>query len=191
MGGGATRRPMGLSNHTWTANRKHSLRLAYGMNAVIPTEIGLPTIRTETTKKDDANAELGRNLDWADEVRESTAIRMADYQQRASAHYNRKQTLPLAPLFALPGATANPSSASFQSKPPSGVASPPPQPGHLILCLVQAGRPLTPPGSLPQPNPPEELHCPLERWINWLRPPPVSSVADLSLFLRRDAKAFM
>nr|CAN64574.1 hypothetical protein VITISV_003431 [Vitis vinifera] len=64
--------------------------LAYGMNAVIPTEIGLPTIRTETTKKDDANAELGRNLDWADEVRESTAIRMADYQQRASAHYNRK-----------------------------------------------------------------------------------------------------
>ncbi|RVW61350.1 hypothetical protein CK203_032063 [Vitis vinifera] len=36
--------------------------LAYGMDAVIPTEI----------------------------VRESAAIRMADYQQRASAHYNRK-----------------------------------------------------------------------------------------------------
>nr|CAN82191.1 hypothetical protein VITISV_017991 [Vitis vinifera] len=30
------------------------------------------------------------NLDWADEVRESASIRMADYQQRASAHYNRK-----------------------------------------------------------------------------------------------------
>nr|CAN82529.1 hypothetical protein VITISV_028061 [Vitis vinifera] len=45
--------------------------LAYGMDAVIPTEIG-------------------RNLDWTDEVRESAAIRMADYQQRASAHYNRK-----------------------------------------------------------------------------------------------------
>ena len=29
-------------------------------------------------------------MDWADEVRESAAIRMADYQQRASAHYNRK-----------------------------------------------------------------------------------------------------
>ncbi|RVX15499.1 hypothetical protein CK203_009006 [Vitis vinifera] len=38
--------------------------LTYGMDAVIPTEI--------------------------DEVRESAAIRMADYQQRASAHYNRK-----------------------------------------------------------------------------------------------------
>nr|CAN67251.1 hypothetical protein VITISV_026553 [Vitis vinifera] len=41
-------------------------------------------------KQDDASVELGRNLDWADEVRESAAIRMADYQQMASAHYNRK-----------------------------------------------------------------------------------------------------
>ncbi|KAL6334899.1 hypothetical protein AAG906_023704 [Vitis piasezkii] len=58
--------------------------LAYGMDAIIPTEIGLPTIRTEAGKQDDANAELGRNLDWADEVRETASIRMADYQQRAS-----------------------------------------------------------------------------------------------------------
>ena len=29
-------------------------------------------------------------MDWADEVRESAAIQMADYQQRASTHYNRK-----------------------------------------------------------------------------------------------------
>ncbi|KAL6335721.1 hypothetical protein AAG906_039484 [Vitis piasezkii] len=58
--------------------------------AVIPTEIGLPTIRTETKRQDDANAELGRNLDWANEIRETASIQMADYQQRASAHYNRK-----------------------------------------------------------------------------------------------------
>nr|CAN82734.1 hypothetical protein VITISV_028708 [Vitis vinifera] len=64
--------------------------LAYGMDAVIPIEIGLPTIRTEAAKQDDADAELGRNLDWADEVRESAAIRMTDYQQRAFAHYNCK-----------------------------------------------------------------------------------------------------
>nr|CAN82844.1 hypothetical protein VITISV_005761 [Vitis vinifera] len=64
--------------------------LAYGMDVVIPTEIGLPTIRTDVAKQNDANTELGRNLDWTDEVRESAAIRMADYQQRASAHYNRK-----------------------------------------------------------------------------------------------------
>ncbi|RVX18460.1 hypothetical protein CK203_006651 [Vitis vinifera] len=39
--------PVGLSNHTRTSDRKHSFALAYGMDAVIPTEIGLPTIRTE------------------------------------------------------------------------------------------------------------------------------------------------
>ncbi|RVW50249.1 Gypsy retrotransposon integrase-like protein 1 [Vitis vinifera] len=64
--------------------------LTYGMDVVIPTEIGLPTIRTDAVEQEDANTELGRNLDWADEVRESAVIRMADYQQRASAHYNRK-----------------------------------------------------------------------------------------------------
>nr|CAN81178.1 hypothetical protein VITISV_004998 [Vitis vinifera] len=47
--------------------------------------------RLETSQREnDASTELGRNLDWTDEVRESAAIWMADYQQRASAHYNRK-----------------------------------------------------------------------------------------------------
>ena len=60
------------------------------MDAIIPTEIGLPIIQIEAGTQDDANEELGRNLDWADEVRETVSIRMEDYQQRASAHYNRK-----------------------------------------------------------------------------------------------------
>ena len=70
--------------------RNTPFALAYGMDAVIPTKIGMPTIRTEAAHQDDANTELGRNLDWANEIRKSAAIRMADYQQRASAHYNRK-----------------------------------------------------------------------------------------------------
>ncbi|RVW62179.1 Gag-Pol polyprotein [Vitis vinifera] len=37
--------------------------LAYSMDAIIPTEIGLPTIRTEAVRQNDANAELARNLD--------------------------------------------------------------------------------------------------------------------------------
>ena len=44
------------------------------MDAIIPTEIGLPTIRTEVGTQDDANEELRRNLDWADEVRETASI---------------------------------------------------------------------------------------------------------------------
>ncbi|RVW17415.1 hypothetical protein CK203_094135 [Vitis vinifera] len=90
MGGGATRRPVGLSNHTRTTNRKHSFRPHIWMDAVIPTEIGFPTIRTDAAKQEDANTELGRNLTRQTKSEKAAAIRMADYQQRASAHYNRK-----------------------------------------------------------------------------------------------------
>ena len=64
--------------------------LTYYMDAIIPTEIGLPTIRTDARGQSDESTELGRNLDWADETRENASIRMADYQQRATAHYNCK-----------------------------------------------------------------------------------------------------
>ncbi|KAL6323547.1 hypothetical protein AAG906_039128 [Vitis piasezkii] len=87
VGGGTTRRLVGLSNHTGRPTEA-LLRLAYGMDAIISLEIGLPTIRTKTGQQDDANAKLGRNLDWT--VRETASIRMIDYQQRATAHYNRK-----------------------------------------------------------------------------------------------------
>ena len=68
--------------------RNTPFALAYGMDAVIPIEIGLPTIRTNARGQGDGSVELGRNLDWADEVREKASIRMVDYQQRAVAHYN-------------------------------------------------------------------------------------------------------
>ncbi|RVX16977.1 hypothetical protein CK203_003422 [Vitis vinifera] len=58
----------GLSNHTRTSDGKHTLRprIRYGRNHSYRNK--LPTIRTEAGKQDDTNAELGRNLDWADEV---------------------------------------------------------------------------------------------------------------------------
>ena len=55
------------------------------MDAVIPTEIGFPMIRTIIRGQKDENLELERNLDWADEVRENAYIRIAAYQQRAVA----------------------------------------------------------------------------------------------------------
>ncbi|KAL6351309.1 hypothetical protein AAG906_035101 [Vitis piasezkii] len=48
--------------------------LAYGMDAIIPTKIGLPTIWIAVRGRRDENQELKRNLDWADEVRENVAI---------------------------------------------------------------------------------------------------------------------
>ena len=74
------RRPLGNTLFT----------LAYGIDVVIPTEIGMPTALTAMQGQRDEGQELERNLDWVDEVRESAAIRMASYQQRVVAYYNRK-----------------------------------------------------------------------------------------------------
>ena len=90
MGGGAARRLVGLPNDARMTNRNTHFALAYRIDAIIPTEIGLPTTWTAVQGQRDEDQELGRNLDWADEVRESASIWMAAYQQRATAHYNRK-----------------------------------------------------------------------------------------------------
>ena len=63
--------------------------LTYGVEAVIPTEIGLPTVRTTTFES--ANAEsIIRELDASDELREAAAIRLASYQHRLANAYNKR-----------------------------------------------------------------------------------------------------
>ena len=47
--------------------------LTYGMEAVIPTEIGLPTIRTDTPQSENEESVV-RKLDTSDELREAAAI---------------------------------------------------------------------------------------------------------------------
>ena len=64
--------------------------LAHGTDAVIPTEVGMPTARTAIQGQRNEDDELARHLDWADETREATFIRMATYQQKVVAYYNRK-----------------------------------------------------------------------------------------------------
>lgn len=53
--------------------------LTYGMDAIIPTEIGMPIAWTAVQGQKDENQELSRRLDWADETRGNAAIRMASY----------------------------------------------------------------------------------------------------------------
>ena len=62
--------------------------LTYGMNAVIPMEIGMPIARTVIQGQRDEIQELQRHLDWADEARGNATIRMASYHQRPITHYN-------------------------------------------------------------------------------------------------------
>nr|CAN72899.1 hypothetical protein VITISV_004478 [Vitis vinifera] len=64
--------------------------IAYGMNAVIPMEVDMPTARTIVQGQRNDNLELERHLNWADKARGNAAIRMASYKQRAITHYNWK-----------------------------------------------------------------------------------------------------
>ena len=50
----------------------------------------MPTTKTVIQGQRYESRELERHLDWADEARGNVVIRMASYQQRAIAHYNRK-----------------------------------------------------------------------------------------------------
>ena len=49
------------------------------MKAIIPIEIGIPTLRTEIHEKFNAEA-VTKDLDMADELRKATVVRIVSYQ---------------------------------------------------------------------------------------------------------------
>ena len=55
--------------------------LTYGVEAVVPIEISLPTIQTAAPESENAGSVV-RELDTSDELREAAAIRIASYQRR-------------------------------------------------------------------------------------------------------------
>ena len=62
--------------------------LTYGMEAIIPMEIRVPILQTETPEK--ANTEvIVKDLDMTNELREATAVCIASYQQRMTNLYNK------------------------------------------------------------------------------------------------------
>nr|GEU35206.1 gypsy retrotransposon integrase-like protein 1 [Tanacetum cinerariifolium] len=67
--------------------------LTYGSEAVIPTEIGMPTHRTMMIRKDENEDELRLNMDLLQERREAAAIREAKYKTKMEQYYNQKVSL--------------------------------------------------------------------------------------------------
>ena len=63
--------------------------LTYGMEAVVPTEIGLPTIRTAAPESETAGSVV-RELDTSDELWEEAAIRIVSHQRRLANSYNKQ-----------------------------------------------------------------------------------------------------
>ena len=92
--------------------------LTYGMEAVIPTEIGIPTVRTVTPEPASEESMI-RELDTSDELWEAAAIRVASYQRRLANSYNKR----VKPRIFQPGDlflrkdfknTADPTTGKFQ-----------------------------------------------------------------------------
>ena len=89
MGGGTTRV---LWAYRTTARKPTGVSpfvLTYGMEAVVPTEIGLRTIRTAAPESENAGSVV-RELDTSDELREVAAIPIASYQRRLANSYNKR-----------------------------------------------------------------------------------------------------
>ncbi|XP_038708603.1 uncharacterized protein LOC120003660 [Tripterygium wilfordii] len=63
--------------------------LAYGAEAVIPLEIGLPTLQTQVFEEGNNDLAMERNLDLLQERRDQAMVRLAAYQQVLSRSYNK------------------------------------------------------------------------------------------------------
>ncbi|GJZ62036.1 reverse transcriptase domain-containing protein [Tanacetum coccineum] len=74
-----------------TSNGETSYSLTFESEAVIPTEIGMPTHRTMMIKEGSGNEEEMRlNLDLLTERREATAIWEVRYKRKVEQYYNKR-----------------------------------------------------------------------------------------------------
>ena len=62
------------------------------MEAIIPTEIGMPTLRTKIPEEANAEA-VTKDLDMTNELREVATVRIASYKQRLTNLYNKRVKL--------------------------------------------------------------------------------------------------
>nr|GEU76763.1 hypothetical protein [Tanacetum cinerariifolium] len=73
-----------------SSNRDTPYSLTYGMEAVIPAEIGMPTLRTAEVDLVQNDEALEINLDLLEEKREQAAIREAKSKEKMEKYYNSK-----------------------------------------------------------------------------------------------------
>ena len=72
--------------------------MTYGVEAVIPLEIGFPTLRTSSFNPSSNNELLEKSLDFIEERRESAMIQLAYYQHKLKqGYYANVKLRPLAP----------------------------------------------------------------------------------------------
>ena len=74
------------------ANGESPFSLTFGAEAVVPAEIGVPTLRRQLAFENESQNQemLNDSLDLLDERRDQALIRMANYQQSVAKYYNSK-----------------------------------------------------------------------------------------------------
>ena len=71
--------------------------MTYGAEAIIPLEIGFPTLRTSTFTSDSNDGLLEKSLDLIEERRENAMVQLAYYQHKLKQGYDTNVKLkPLA-----------------------------------------------------------------------------------------------
>ncbi|GKA50881.1 reverse transcriptase domain-containing protein [Tanacetum coccineum] len=73
-----------------SSNGETPFSLTYGTEAVIPVEIGMPTLRTTEVDQASNNEALGINLDLIEERREQAAIQEAKSKKKMEKYYNSR-----------------------------------------------------------------------------------------------------
>ena len=98
MGRRIVTRPLDISNHTLQINEETPFSTTYGAEAIIPLEIGFPTLRTSSFNPSNNNELLEKSLDLIEERKESAMIQLAYYQHKLKQGYDANVKLrPLAP----------------------------------------------------------------------------------------------
>ena len=64
--------------------------MAYGIESVIPAEVGMPTCGIEAYHEEQNNDELCTELDLVEEKRAQACIRVSAYQQVTARYYNSR-----------------------------------------------------------------------------------------------------
>lgn len=95
------------------STRETPFSMTYGVEAVIPLEISLPTLRTSSFCPDMNDDLLEKNLDLIEKKRENAMVQLAYYQHKLKRGYNANvKARPLAPrdlvLRKVIGAAKNP-----------------------------------------------------------------------------------
>lgn len=81
---------MGIENHPNFATKKMSFTLALEHEAVIPTEIGVNTLRVSKYEAGNNDKRFRLNLDFINEIRYETPVRAMTRRQQVANYYNTK-----------------------------------------------------------------------------------------------------